>query len=195
MLTGERGHGVGKDNAAFVVLLDGGADNARHANAIAAHFHHLLLAVAVQIGGAHRFWNIWCAAGTHGPLQCRDTAPARPGRPGWRRLPPHCAGRPLLVRRSRGPSSRRSGAHHLHCRRPPYRPWRPHAVGHHAAGKAHRAQRNRFGAKAASMADGAANVSGDLMPASFSALTSFSVWSRAPRATPVRPRRLPPPPP
>ena len=39
----------GEDDAAFVVaLLDGGADDARDADAVAAHFHDLVLALLIQ---------------------------------------------------------------------------------------------------------------------------------------------------
>jgi hypothetical protein len=38
-----------------VALLDGGADDARDADAVAAHFHDLVLALLVEEGAFHRF--------------------------------------------------------------------------------------------------------------------------------------------
>ncbi len=44
-----------KNNAALVVaLLDGGADDARYADAVAAHFHDLILALFVEEGAFQR---------------------------------------------------------------------------------------------------------------------------------------------
>ena len=52
----ERRHRRRQDNAALVViLLDGGGHDARHADAVAAHFHDLRLALRVQKGGFHSF--------------------------------------------------------------------------------------------------------------------------------------------
>ena len=51
MHTGERGDGRRKHDTALVIaLLDGGSDDAGDADAVAAHFHDLALAVFVQVG-------------------------------------------------------------------------------------------------------------------------------------------------
>ena len=38
-----------------MALLDGGADDARNADAVAAHFHHLVLALFIEEGAFQRF--------------------------------------------------------------------------------------------------------------------------------------------
>ena len=51
---GERRYGVRPDDAALVmILLDGGSRQARDADAVAAHFHELRLAVFAQKSGIH----------------------------------------------------------------------------------------------------------------------------------------------
>ena len=50
----ERGKGVGPDHAAgIVVLFDGRRGQARDADAVAAHFEMLRLAIDVEEGGVH----------------------------------------------------------------------------------------------------------------------------------------------
>ena len=94
----ERRHRRGKDDAALVVvLLDRGGDDARHADAVAAHLERLRRCRSRRGRWPSSPRSTWCAAGRCARPRCRARSRACPCRPGSGRRRPRCG-----CRRPRG---------------------------------------------------------------------------------------------